>query len=63
MRRRVGSANAFRNWRRSSGTISPGTSDSPVAAVELEVDGETLKATAEGDGPVDAAFKAISLLG
>jgi len=36
-----------------------GTGDTPVAAVELEIEGQTHKATAEGDGPVDAAFKAI----
>jgi len=39
-----------------------GTKDSPVAAVELEIDGVRHKATAEGDGPVDAAFKAIQSL-
>jgi len=39
-----------------------GTNDTPVAAVELDIDGETHKATAEGDGPVDAAFKAIKSL-
>ncbi len=39
-----------------------GTSDSPVAAVELDIDGVCHKATAEGDGPVDAAFKAIKSL-
>jgi len=39
-----------------------GTNDVPVAAVELDIDGESLKATAEGDGPVDAAFKAIKSL-
>jgi len=39
-----------------------GSSDTPVAAVELDIEGETLKATAEGDGPVDAAFKAIKSL-
>jgi len=36
-----------------------GTGDTPVAAVELDIEGKTHKATAEGDGPVDAAFKAI----
>jgi len=36
-----------------------GTNDVPVAAVELEIEGVRHKATAEGDGPVDAAFKAI----
>jgi len=39
-----------------------GTGDTPVAAVELEIEGELHKATAEGDGPVDAAFKAIKSL-
>ncbi|RMH61776.1 MAG: 2-isopropylmalate synthase [Zetaproteobacteria bacterium] len=39
-----------------------GTGDTPVAAVELEIEGKLLKATAEGDGPVDAAFKAIKSL-
>jgi len=39
-----------------------GTNDAPVAAVELEIDGVRHKATAEGDGPVDAAFKAIKSL-
>ena len=39
-----------------------GTSDAPVAAVELDIEGEIHKATAEGDGPVDAAFKAIKSL-
>ncbi|MBL1352602.1 MAG: 2-isopropylmalate synthase [Zetaproteobacteria bacterium] len=39
-----------------------GTGDTPVAAVELDIEGEILKATGEGDGPVDAAFKAIKSL-
>jgi len=39
-----------------------GTGDTPVAAVELEIEGHLHKATAEGDGPVDAAFKAINSL-
>lgn len=39
-----------------------GTNDAPVAAVELDIDGVSHKATAEGDGPVDAAFKAIKSL-
>ncbi len=42
--------------------VASGTQDTPVAAVELEVNGETLKATSQGDGPVDAAFKAINSL-
>ncbi len=39
-----------------------GTNDAPVAAVELEIEGQRHKASAEGDGPVDAAFKAINSL-
>jgi len=39
-----------------------GTNDAPVAAIELEIEGERHKASAEGDGPVDAAFKAINSL-
>jgi len=39
-----------------------GTRDTPVAAVELEIEGKLHKATAQGDGPVDAAFRAINSL-
>ncbi len=39
-----------------------GTQDAPVAAIELDIEGETHRATAQGDGPVDAAFKAINSL-
>jgi len=39
-----------------------GTKDAPVAAVELEIEGKILKATGQGDGPVDAAFQAIKSL-
>ncbi len=42
--------------------VASGTGDTPVAAVELEIDGQLHKATAEGDGPVDATFKAINSL-
>ncbi len=42
--------------------VASGTTDTPVAAVELEIDGKLHKATSEGDGPVDAAFKAINSL-
>ena len=42
--------------------VASGTGDVPVAVVELEIDGVVHKATAEGDGPVDAAFKAIKSL-
>ncbi len=39
-----------------------GTKDTPVAAVELDIEGEIHRATAQGDGPVDAAFQAIKSL-
>ncbi len=39
--------------------IQSGTFATPNATVELSVDGEPRKATAQGDGPVDAVFKAI----
>ncbi|MDQ6997940.1 MAG: 2-isopropylmalate synthase [Mariprofundus sp.] len=42
--------------------VASGTSDTPVAAIELDIDGEMHKARSEGDGPVDAAFKAIKSL-
>jgi len=39
-----------------------GTGDTPVAVVELDIEGVVHRATGEGDGPVDAAFKAIKSL-
>ena len=42
--------------------VASGTKDTPVAAVQLDIDGEIFEATAKGDGPVDAAFKAIKSL-
>ena len=38
------------------------TGEMPAAHVTLWIDGEEKKATARGDGPVDAVFKAIELL-
>jgi 2-isopropylmalate synthase len=40
--------------------IQSGTFATPNATVEIFVDGESHKATAQGDGPVDAVFKAIA---
>ncbi len=40
--------------------ITSGTFATPTATIELQVDGEPHKATAQGDGPVDAVFKAIT---
>ncbi len=42
--------------------VASGTRDTPVAVVELAIDGKVHKASSEGDGPVDAAFKAIKSL-
>ena len=42
--------------------IQSGTFATPNATVELFIDGEPHKATAQGDGPVDAVFKAITEL-
>jgi len=42
--------------------VQSGTFATPNATVEILVDGESRKATAQGDGPVDAVFRAISEL-
>ncbi|OIQ00317.1 MAG: 2-isopropylmalate synthase [Zetaproteobacteria bacterium CG2_30_46_52] len=42
--------------------VASGTQDTPVAAVKLDIGGDIFEATARGDGPVDAAFKAIKSL-
>ncbi|MDX8408487.1 MAG: 2-isopropylmalate synthase [Mariprofundales bacterium] len=39
--------------------VASGTRETPMAEVELMVNDKPLKASSEGDGPVDAAFKAI----
>ncbi len=43
-------------------SIASGTFAAPHATVELRVDGERRKASAQGTGPVDAVFKAIAEL-
>ncbi|MBF0098287.1 MAG: 2-isopropylmalate synthase [Magnetococcales bacterium] len=40
--------------------VASGTQDTPVAAVELEVQGERLRGASWGAGPVDAVFQAIA---
>jgi 2-isopropylmalate synthase len=40
--------------------VHSGTDTQPEAEVALDVDGKTVTMTVKGDGPVDAAFKAIS---
>ncbi len=40
--------------------VSSGSIAMPAATVEMEIDGKVIKEAAFGDGPVDAAFKAIA---
>jgi 2-isopropylmalate synthase len=40
--------------------VTGGTDSQPEAEVELEVDGKAVREIVNGDGPVDAAYKAIS---
>ncbi len=42
--------------------VLSGKSVTPVATVSLEINGEILKATAEGNGPIDAAFSAVKMI-
>ncbi|MEN8162380.1 MAG: alpha-isopropylmalate synthase regulatory domain-containing protein, partial [Myxococcota bacterium] len=42
--------------------VQSGTFATPNATVEILLDGESRKATAQGDGPVDAVFRAIAEL-
>jgi len=42
--------------------VSSGSFAAPTATVEMEVEGEVKKIASMGDGPVDAAFKAIKAL-
>lgn len=42
--------------------VESGTSTTPTARVELEVDGAKVRQECKGDGPVDAAFKTIALI-
>ncbi len=39
-----------------------GTGITPTAAVEMEVDGRTVKQTGHGDGPVDAVYRTIAAI-
>ena len=40
--------------------VQSGTETQPVAEVEMEADGKAMKEKVTGDGPVDAAYKAIA---
>jgi 2-isopropylmalate synthase len=42
--------------------VQSGTFAVPTATVEMRVDGQPKKTTAQGDGPVDAVYKAIAEL-
>jgi 2-isopropylmalate synthase len=42
--------------------VQSGTFAVPTATVEMTVDGRSRKTTAQGDGPVDAVYKAIAEL-
>ncbi|MGH7231193.1 MAG: 2-isopropylmalate synthase [Nitrospiraceae bacterium] len=39
-----------------------GTHQAPTAVVELEIDGQVMKRTGTGDGPVDAAYRTIAAM-
>jgi 2-isopropylmalate synthase len=41
-------------------SISAGMNQNPTAVVTMKIDGETHEKSASGDGPVDAAFQAIT---
>ncbi len=43
-------------------TVHSGTEQTPVAQVEMEIEGELTACESQGDGPVDAAFSAIKQL-
>ncbi len=41
-------------------TVTSGTTKHPAATIRLEVEGRIIKKTKQGDGPVDATYKAIA---
>ena len=43
-------------------SVSSGTDQKPIAVLSLRVNGEMIEKTGHGDGPVDAVFKAITLI-
>lgn len=43
-------------------SVESGTEKTPVAAVELEIDGKVEKQTGTGDGPVDAVYRTIAAI-
>jgi 2-isopropylmalate synthase len=42
--------------------VESGTDKTPTAVVELAMGGTTVKATGQGDGPVDAAYRTVATL-
>jgi 2-isopropylmalate synthase len=42
--------------------VESGTGKVPSAVVELEIDGQSMKQTGSGDGPVDAAYRTIAAM-
>jgi 2-isopropylmalate synthase len=42
--------------------VESGTGQTPMAVVELEIDGKTVREEGNGDGPVDAAYRTIKKL-
>ena len=45
-----------------SSRVHSETGETPLAAITLAIDGEEKTATSNGDGPVDAAYKAIEMI-
>ncbi|HDH05722.1 MAG TPA: 2-isopropylmalate synthase [Nitrospirae bacterium] len=43
-------------------SVSSGTDQKPAATLKLKVNGELIEKTGHGDGPVDAVFRAITLI-
>ncbi len=42
--------------------VESGSDVTPRATIELQIEGETVKDTGEGDGPVDAAYRTIAVI-
>jgi 2-isopropylmalate synthase len=42
--------------------VESGTDIVPTAAIELEIDGKSLRQAGKGDGPVDAAYRTIAVM-
>ena len=51
-----------RPFRFRSVNVACGTEMTPTATVELEIEGNVIKRTGHGDGPIDAAYKTIAAM-